>query len=192
MHERGRSPRTPPASNSRRPSAGPRRRGRRPNPPRSPCRSRRATGIVATMTFTTPDGPITTSSSEPQSPSRRSRRPHFARSSPRSAGTNAGGSSPSTTSAWVVRRASRCHVSACCGVRPCRRATSDTTAPGSSVSATIPVVSSALQRRRPPAPLIISTRRCTVRRSAPPHLPPRPAPVRGEAVDAWETATAPA
>jgi len=45
------------------------------------------------------------------------------------------------------------------GVSPCRRATTDTDAPGSSVSSTIRALSSTVQRRRPPAPVITSMRR---------------------------------
>ena len=55
-------------------------------------------------------------------------------------------------------RASLRQVKTCCGRRPCRRATSDTTAPGISVSATILALSSSVQRRRPPTPLITSKR----------------------------------
>ncbi len=68
------------------------------------------------------------------------------------AGTNAGIVS-------LALRASRRHVNNCCGVSPWRRATADTTAPGASVSSRIRARSSAVQRRRPIAPLITSKRR---------------------------------
>lgn len=50
----------------------------------------------------------------------------------------------------------------CCGVKPCRRGTADTTAPGMSVSSSIRARSSADQRRRPCAPLITSKRRTSL------------------------------
>jgi hypothetical protein len=68
------------------------------------------------------------------------------------AGTKAG-------SVAAVLRASRRHVNTCCGASPWRRATTDTTAPGTSVSSTIRARSSTLQRLRPIAPLITSRRR---------------------------------
>jgi hypothetical protein len=68
------------------------------------------------------------------------------------AGTMAG-------SVAAVLRASCRQVNSCCGASPWRRATTDTTAPGASVSSTIRARSSTLQRRRPIAPLITSRRR---------------------------------
>lgn len=56
-------------------------------------------------------------------------------------------------------RASRRHPNNCCGVSPWRRATTDTTAPGPSASATIRALSSIVQRRRPTAPVMTSMRR---------------------------------
>ena len=50
------------------------------------------------------------------------------------AGTNLGASA-SLATGW---RACRRQVNTCCGVSPCRRATSETTAPGTSVSSTMP------------------------------------------------------
>lgn len=50
------------------------------------------------------------------------------------AGTNGGSSAIGVGN----RRACRRQVNTCCGVSPCRRAISETTAPGSSVSSTIP------------------------------------------------------
>src|SRR5262249_56638256 len=46
----------------------------------------------------------------------------------------------------------------CCGVSPCRRATSDTTTPGARLSRTIRALASRVNRRLRPAPVIISTR----------------------------------
>ena len=60
--------------------------------------------------------------------------------------------------AW--RRASRRHVKSCCGVAPYRRATSETTAPGSRDASTARDFWLGDQRRRrPPPPVITSTRR---------------------------------
>jgi hypothetical protein len=56
----------------------------------------------------------------------------------------------------------RRHVNTCCGVRPCRRATSETTAPGASVSPTTCVLKSSVNCRRRPVPVITSTRRTVV------------------------------
>ena len=64
-----------------------------------------------------------------------------------------------TCGAAAAWRASRRQVKSCCGVSPWRRATTDTTAPGTSVSSRIRARSSALQRLRPAAPLITSKRR---------------------------------
>src|SRR5215813_9762011 len=50
------------------------------------------------------------------------------------------------------------HTNRCCGEMPCRRATSDTTAPGAYDSATIRPLTSSLHRRRRPTPTWISTR----------------------------------
>jgi hypothetical protein len=60
-------------------------------------------------------------------------------------------------SGW--RRACRRHVNTCCGVSPCWRATSETTAPATSVSSTIRALSSSEARRRRPVPVITSSRR---------------------------------
>jgi hypothetical protein len=56
-------------------------------------------------------------------------------------------------------RPSRRQPNNCWGVSPCRRATTDTAAPASSLSATIRALSSTVQRRRPPPPVITSMRR---------------------------------
>ena len=74
------------------------------------------------------------------------------------AGTNARHSPPSSLGAI---RASRRQPKTCCGRKPCRRATSETTAPGANVSSKIRALSSADHRRRPPAPLMTSMRRAT-------------------------------
>jgi hypothetical protein len=76
---------------------------------------------------------------DPSSPARRSA---LHRRSPRSA-----------------LRPSRRQPNNCWGVSPCRRATTDTAAPASSLSATIRALSSTVQRRRPPPPVITSMRR---------------------------------
>src|SRR5215203_834954 len=70
------------------------------------------------------------------------------------AGTNETASFPASSG----RRASRRHPNSCCGKSPCRRATSDTTAPGASVSSTMRALSSTDHRRRPPKPLMTSIR----------------------------------
>ena len=59
------------------------------------------------------------------------------------------------------RRAWRRHVNNCCGDSPCRRATSETTAPGTNVSSIIRALF-AENRRRRPAPVITSNRRTVV------------------------------
>ena len=74
------------------------------------------------------------------------------------AGANIGASSGTERTSNGLR-ASRRHVNNCCGVRPCRSATSETTAPGISVSSRIRARSSALHRRRPIARVITSKRR---------------------------------
>ena len=56
-------------------------------------------------------------------------------------------------------RACRRQPNSCCGVSPCRRAISETTAPGASVSSMIRALSSAENRRRRPVPVITSSRR---------------------------------
>jgi len=56
-------------------------------------------------------------------------------------------------------RARRRQSKTCCGVSPCRRAISDTTAPGTSVSSTIRAFSSPDQVRRRTSPVITSIRR---------------------------------
>ena len=60
---------------------------------------------------------------------------------PTTAGTNIGGSGVGSLMSGC--RARRRHVNSCWGINPCRRATSDTTAPGASVSSTIRALSSA-------------------------------------------------
>src|SRR6185437_4375953 len=74
------------------------------------------------------------------------------------AGTNFGASAAIATG----RRACRRQVNTCCGVSPFRRATSETTAPGTSVSSTIPALKSSENRRRRPVPVITSSRRTAV------------------------------
>ncbi|MGY2803854.1 hypothetical protein ACVIHF_000584 [Bradyrhizobium sp. USDA 4506] len=59
------------------------------------------------------------------------------------------------------RRACRRQVNTCCGVSPCRRAISETTAPGTSVSSTIRALSSLENQRRRPVSVITSSR-CAV------------------------------
>jgi hypothetical protein len=59
-------------------------------------------------------------------------------------------------------RACRRHVNTCCGVSPCRRATSETTAPGASVSSMTPALKSSVKWRRRPVPAITSSRRTAV------------------------------
>ncbi|MHC2664069.1 hypothetical protein ACVINX_004854 [Bradyrhizobium diazoefficiens] len=71
-------------------------------------------------------------------------------------GTKSGASSAgklSRPARAALRQANRC-----CGERSCRRATSDTTVPGAYDSATIRPLTTALHRRRRPAPTWISTR----------------------------------
>lgn len=62
------------------------------------------------------------------------------------------------TTGLAIERACR-QRKICAGVRPYVRATALTFAPGAMLSATIRALSSALQRRRRPAPVKISTRR---------------------------------
>src|SRR5246500_5243977 len=71
-------------------------------------------------------------------------------------GTKRGASSAGRLS--TPARAALRHTKRCCGEMPCRRATSDTTAPGAYDSATIRPLTSSLHRRRRPAPTWISTR----------------------------------
>ena len=73
------------------------------------------------------------------------------------AGTNCGASM--SVLAPAGRRACRRQPNTCCGVSPCRRATSETTAPGTSVSSMIRALSSSENRRRRPVPVITSSRR---------------------------------
>src|SRR5215216_2193978 len=73
--------------------------------------------------------------------------------------TTAGTNAADAKATSCVRRASRRHPNSCCGDSPCRRATSDTTAPGTNVSSRMRAFSSIDQRRRPPTPLITSIRR---------------------------------
>src|SRR5262249_3100019 len=69
-------------------------------------------------------------------------------------GTKSGASSAGRLS--TPARAALRHTKRCCGEMPCRRATSDTTAPGAYDSATIRPLTSSLHRRRRPAPTWIS------------------------------------
>src|ERR1700680_1104058 len=71
-------------------------------------------------------------------------------------GTNSGASSAGRLS--KPARAALRQPNRCCGEIPCRRATSDTTAPGAYDAATIRPLTSSLHRRRCPAPTWISTR----------------------------------
>ena len=141
---------------------------------------RKSTGLVATMTRTVPVGPITRSPSTRESPPIRSRpwrqSPIRTLTPPISSSIGAIGAAccrrrrcvdASSTIAGTKLgpasslrlRASRRQPNNCCGVSPCRRATTDTDAPASSVSSTIRALSSTVQRRRPPAPVINSMRR---------------------------------
>src|SRR5580704_1682681 len=71
-------------------------------------------------------------------------------------GTNSGVSSAGKLSKPL--RAALRQANRCCAEMSCRRATSDTTAPGAYDSATIRPLASPLQRRRRPAPTWTSTR----------------------------------
>ncbi|SDF02803.1 hypothetical protein SAMN05216337_1042100, partial [Bradyrhizobium brasilense] len=71
------------------------------------------------------------------------------------AGTNGGSSAIGVGN----RRACRRQVNTCCGVSRCRRAISETTAPGTSVSSTIRALSSLENQRRRPVSVITSSRR---------------------------------
>lgn len=71
------------------------------------------------------------------------------------AGTNCGASAVDIEGLRACRR----HVNTCCGISPCGRATSETTAPGKSASSTIRPLSSSENRRRRPVPVITSSRR---------------------------------
>ena len=71
-------------------------------------------------------------------------------------GTNIGTSSAGNVS--KPARAALRQPNRCCGDMSCRRATSDTTAPGAYDSATIRPLVATLQRRRRPTPTRISTR----------------------------------
>lgn len=57
------------------------------------------------------------------------------------------------------RAALRRHANNCCGVSPCRRATSQTVVPSAWLSATICAFCSAVHERRRPAPVNTSSRR---------------------------------
>src|SRR6185437_1403401 len=76
------------------------------------------------------------------------------------AGTNFGPalSMPGLADARACRR----QVKTCCGVSPRRRATSETTAPATSVSATTSLLKSSENCRRRPVPVITSSRRTSV------------------------------
>ena len=60
------------------------------------------------------------------------------------------------------RRACRRQVNTCCGLSPLRRATSEITAPGTSVSSTMLALKSSENWRRRPVPVITSSRRTAV------------------------------
>src|ERR1700681_3580530 len=83
-------------------------------------------------------------------------------------GTNSGPSSAGRLNSPA--RAALRQPNRCCGDMSCRRATSDTTAPGAYDSATIRPLVATLQRRRRPTPTRISTR-----------------PRRSEASSIWST-----
>ena len=63
---------------------------------------------------------------------------------------------------------SRRQPNSCCGLSPCRRATSDTLAPGVRLSTTMRALSSSDHRRRRPVPVISSIRRTDATASSPP------------------------
>src|SRR5215472_3756607 len=65
---------------------------------------------------------------------------------------------PSASPPLKPLRASRRHPNSCCGVIPCCRATSETTAPGCWLSSTMRALASGDQRRRRPIPVITSMR----------------------------------
>ena len=72
------------------------------------------------------------------------------------AGTNCGSLLSGLT------RACRRQVNTCCGVSPCWRAISETTASGASVSSTTRALKAAANLRRRPVPVITSSRRTSV------------------------------
>src|SRR6266436_3749260 len=76
--------------------------------------------------------------------------------------------SASSTGSEMRARASRRQPNSCCGLSPCRRATSDTLAPGLRLSTTMRALSSSDHRRRRPVPVISSMRRTDVTASSPP------------------------
>jgi hypothetical protein len=75
------------------------------------------------------------------------------------AGTKCGGAFSAPA---IECRACRRQVNTCCGVSPCRRATSEITAPTTSVSSTTRALKSPENRRRRPVPVITSKRRTSV------------------------------
>ncbi len=75
------------------------------------------------------------------------------------ASTTAGTNGGSSATGAGCRRACRRQVNTCCGVSPCRRAISETTAPGTSVSSAIRALSSLENQRRRPVSVITSSRR---------------------------------
>ncbi len=152
----------------------PARRGRR-----RPCENRPA--CVATMTFTPAEAAIMSPPSRPAAHrAARPGRPRRPREPPRrqsrcidrstsalppagpaprgsvTTGTKSGASSAGRLSAPA--RAALRHANRCWGAMSCRRATSDTTAPGAYDSATICPLALSLHRRRRPTPTWISTR----------------------------------
>ena len=76
------------------------------------------------------------------------------------AGTNFG--AVLSTPGFANARACRRQVKTCCGVGPRRRATSETTAPATSVSATTSLLKSSENCRRRPIPVTTSSRRTSV------------------------------
>ena len=74
------------------------------------------------------------------------------------ASTTAGTNGGSSAFGGGNRRACRRQVNTCCGVSPCRRAISETTAPGTSVSSMIRALSSLENQRRRPVSVITSSR----------------------------------
>jgi len=75
------------------------------------------------------------------------------------AGTNAGVAADDGAELFTAARKRARQPNSCCGLSPCRRATSDTTAPSARLSATISDFSSADHLRRRSAPVISSIRR---------------------------------
>ena len=77
----------------------------------------------------------------------------------RPAAPGTGGAAPASVLVPIRARAARRQPNSCCGLSPCRRATSDTFAPGARLYRTIWVLASVDHRRRRPLPVISSIRR---------------------------------